>query len=198
MYKTIRLTLNCFCILALFAFNSASFAAPVYQNVGTATNSSNPSTWLEQTFDITSLISGATSAILSFDLRNDAPVNGRQAHSTTSSVDFGVDGSDYYVQFGYVSGQDSSHWRNVQLVIDGLTYVDQYGANNNHLGDSNYGTAWQGLSFIGNILGDGNGATYVLSLDTNSAPVSSIPVPAAVWLFGTGLLGIFASRRRKV
>lgn len=197
MLKKVRISFYFLSLLALLSYNNASVAAPVYTHVDDVTNSSNPSDWKDFTLDITSLVSGATSAFLNFDLRNDAPVNGRTAHSTTSAVSFGVENSNYFVKFNYVSGQDSSHWRNVELVIDGLRYVDQYGANNNHMGDANYGTAWQGLSFIGNILGGVNGSTYVMTLDPASTPISSVPVPAAVWLFATGLMGLFSVRKRK-
>jgi hypothetical protein len=35
------------------------------------------------------------------------------------------------------------------------------------------------------------------TLTWNSAAVSAVPVPAAVWLFGSGLLGLAGVARRK-
>ncbi|MCD2451855.1 PEP-CTERM sorting domain-containing protein [Methylicorpusculum oleiharenae] len=44
--------------------------------------------------------------------------------------------------------------------------------------------------------------TFVIDFDTKTAALNYgapavVPVPAAVWLFGTGLMGLFAAKRRK-
>ena len=46
--------------------------------------------------------------------------------------------------FEFVSGGSTSHWRDVELIRDGVTYLDQYGAFSNHLGDPILGTARMG------------------------------------------------------
>jgi hypothetical protein len=52
----------------------------------------------------------------------------------------------------------------------------------------------------GALISDGdNEINGVLGLDSNFTPIPSVPVPAAVWLFGTALIGFVGmSRRRKV
>jgi len=40
-------------------------------------------------------------------------------------------------------------------------------------------------------------AWVVQSGDVNLIPVSSVPVPAAIWLFGSGLMGLIGFSRRK-
>jgi hypothetical protein len=39
--------------------------------------------------------------------------------------------------------------------------------------------------------------TVLTSFDQNSVSVSSVPIPAAVWLFGSGLIGLIGVARRK-
>lgn len=158
-------------------------AAFVWTNLGTATNSTNPSVWESSSFNVTSLISGASGATLSFDLRNDAGSPG----TTTSRVEFGIDGTAYAARFTYLSGDDTSHWRNVVLDLDGLLYVDQFGAWNNHLGSEILGTLYQGAQ--------GSPGVYELS----QVP-TAVPVPAALPLFLSGLagMGVVAWRRKKL
>ena len=40
-------------------------------------------------------------------------------------------------------------------------------------------------------------AGFNANFNANLAPVSTVPVPAAVWLFGSGLLGLVGIARRK-
>lgn len=59
---------------------------------------------------------------------------------------------------------------------------------------------WAGLEAGGTRDGFGdafNTLTMSYSDDTGLAPTGVIPVPAAVWLFGSGLLGLAALARRK-
>lgn len=151
-------------------------AVVTWTEVGTATNATNPSIWESESFDVTSLVAGAASATLSFDLRNDWDSPG----VTTSKVEFGVDGADYFARFTYLTGDDTSHWRNVSLDVDGLIYVDQYGAFNDHLGDPLLGTAQQG--------GLGSPGVYVLQVQ--------VPEPMTLGLIGIGLLGVLRRTRR--
>jgi hypothetical protein len=47
---------------------------------------------------------------------------------------------------------------------------------------------------------DGESFSYTQTFeifDPSNPPVSSVPVPAAVWLFGSGLLGLVGVARRK-
>jgi hypothetical protein len=196
MFTRLSVLLSASSLMIALLFSAGVNAAPVYAQVGEATNDSAPSDWKGFEFDVTSLVSGATSASLKFDLRNDpSPFS---ANSTTSQVWFSSIGSDFSVKLNYASGADTSHWRNVQLLVDGKLYVDQFGSYNNHLGDPNYGTSWQGLWGSGNIAGDsGDGSTsFLLTADAAAAPISGVPVPAAVWLFGSALIGLLGSRKK--
>ena len=40
-------------------------------------------------------------------------------------------------------------------------------------------------------------ATATFEFTYTAAPISSVPVPAAIWLFGSGLLGLIGVARRK-
>jgi hypothetical protein len=161
----------------VFAAHQA-VALPNWTDLGTASNNTFPSAWESESFVVTSLVPGASGAALSFDLRNDWDSPGL----TVSKVEFGVDGMDYFARFSYIGGDDTSHWRNVSLDIDGLLYVDQYGAYNNHLGDALLGTAQQG--------GQGDPGIYVLQPQENGR----IPEPTILALLSLGLAVLGFSR----
>ena len=114
-----------FAVLTLCLFLSIS-SAIAYDFVGYATNNTNPSVWQSFTMDVTSFVSGAQNAYITFDLRNDAPYPPYYPDSTKCSVSFGMKEDKHVVHFAYSSGMDSSHWRNVRLYIDGEEFLDQY------------------------------------------------------------------------
>ena len=63
-------------------------------------------------------------------------------------------------------------------------------------GDVTYtGGSLMGSLSIGRLEGDFTGADLLL---TKLGPVTAIPVPAAVWLFGSGLISLIGITRRKV
>jgi hypothetical protein len=149
----------------------------LWTDIGTVTNNTNPSAWESEAFDVLPLLPGHTSALLGFGLRNDWNSPG----TTVSRVEFGVDGINYFVRLSYSGGDDTSHWRNVTLNLDGVLYVDQYGAFNDHLGDELLGTAQQG--------GLGEPAIYVLQLDG-----SSVPEPGSLALLGAAITALALRR----
>ena len=77
---------------------------------------------------------------------------------------------------------------------DGFTYAVGTGTNSTFRYAS---IIWGGP---GALISDGdNEINGVLGLDANFTPIGAVPVPAAVWLFGTALIGFVGmSRRRKV
>jgi len=142
-------------------------ADPVYTFIDNVSNATNPSEWLSFSFDVTSLITGATQADLSFDLRNDedGPEN------TTSALSFAADGDIYYAHFDWLQGPDTSHFANVTLVLDGLLMTDDFGDPKNYI-NKNFT----------------EGTTYEMS---------ATPEPATMLLFGTGLAGLAGIGRRR-
>lgn len=54
------------------------------------------------------------------------------------------------------------------------------------------------LADISSVVIDGNGSSFNFAIDNHSfGGVSAVPVPAAVWLFGSGLIGLIGFARRK-
>lgn len=176
---------------------SASADAGAFPNqgafvfLGTRANDTNPATWQSNSIDVASYVPGATTAALTFDLVND--VEGYSTVPNTLTVArlfLAAEGGQYFMNFEWADGASSSHLRDVRLSIDGTTYIDQYGAFNNHLGDPVFGTAHQGADDGVNILGQTGfvARTYVLS---------AVPEPAALgYLLAGGPLLLWSLRGR--
>lgn len=189
------------CVLASAA--SATTPPPAsFTAFGDAANYSNPAVWEHHQIDITALVAGASSAQLAFDFSNDQPGTGSTSTNapTNAHLAFASDSSGYYLNFEYFfmgatstapAGTSSAHLRDVSLLIDGALFRDQFGAFDNHLGDTLIGTATDGDGPGFNILGQTGfeGRTYTLT--------AAVPEPEtyALMLAGLGVLGI-ASRRR--
>jgi hypothetical protein len=161
--------LSIFITLSLtLSFVKMSFAIPApsaFQAIGTVSNSTNPAAWESHTLDLTAFFPSLTTAHLTFDLINDVAGFSLVPNTpTTARLYLASENAQYFINFEWISGLSSSHFRNVRLTIDGLLYIDQYGAFNNHLGDAALGTAWDGLDDGFNILGETGFAarTYVL------------------------------------
>jgi hypothetical protein len=189
-------------VALLLAWLSAAAAAPSYVHVSDVTNASNPSRWQSESFDITPLVAGTGNAQLSFDIRNDAPLPAFFPDATQSDVLFGAEGGNYFVHFHYLSGADTSHWRNVVLLIDDLTYRDQYAAFNQHLGDEFLGTAFEGNTGPFNIVAQPRQnppySFVATGFDAGTYVMAPVPLPGAGGLFGATCpaLGLRHRRRR--
>ena len=170
-----------FVLTLAIAVASPALAAPIYTAIGQVSNNTNPSEWTRHEFDVTALIVGASNAVVSFDLRNDGPPF--TPDNTISDVSFGVDteSPDYFLHLEYAGGNDFSHWRDVQLLLDGVLYRDQFASFNDHLGDPLLGTLSEGgtnLPF--------EATTYILS----------VPEPSSAVLLALGFSGLGITRRR--
>lgn len=182
--------------VALLVMASASPAAAtiLWTPLGTATNASDPSVWESESFDVAALIGAAGSAILSFELRNDAPASLYTASSTVTAVEFGVEGASYFARLAYAAGGNSSHWRDVRLVVDGMLLRDQYAAFSDHRGDEYLGTAYQGGYPANNILGESGPDAGIYRL---GAPATDIPAPATGIILAGTLLTLTARLRER-
>jgi hypothetical protein len=80
---------------------------------------------------------------------------------------------------------------------DGTTESGEYNYNYIGIGDSD---AYNWLTFLdsdGDVTAVDGGSLYQTNYGDNGiAKVNAVPVPAAAWLLGSGLLGLVGIRRR--
>ncbi len=190
---------------SLFALASAAHAAvpPLasFAAIGDVSNYTNPGVWEHHGVDVTAWVAGASNAQLSFDFANDLEGTGSTATNapTNAHLYFASDSGSYFLNFEYFRPLDdpfansSSHLRDVRLVIDGMSLVDQFGAFNAHLGDALLGTAGDGDAEGYNILGQTGfeARTYTLT------PAVPDPETWALMLGGLGWLGGITRRRKR-
>lgn len=110
---------------------------------------------------------------------------------------------------------DASNWATEMIDYDGNTGMDIFGDIGNVLdpgdnminfymaedGELGPGDSWDGFLFTNAavnsqmfvILSGPGGSLYA----SGGQPLSAVPVPAAIWLFGSGLLGLVGIARRK-
>lgn len=193
MARILNFTVATFLAAGVTCANADIPPPSMFHLVGSVSNNSNPATWQGAVVDVSALILGSVGASLSFDLINDTLGRSNVPNAPTyANVYFANSGGQYYMNFEWVGGNSTAHFRAVRLVYNGITYSDQFGAFNNHLGHPELGTAQDGFQDDGsNILGQTGFAarTYVLS---------PIPEPAIIWGLLLGLPLIFWRGRNKL
>ena len=99
-----------------------------------------------------------------------------------------------YINFDYFGTSDDFN-----LTVDGVSIFADYNADSSALGAVNNTSQFDEYTF-NNIVGTefliwADGSSDGFRIDR--LEVSAVPVPAAVWLFGSGLLGLAGFARRK-
>lgn len=86
-----------------------------------------------------------------------------------------------------------------ELSFDSATDLNTLQAANFTLATLTFSALSGGISPLSisiNALGDANGDPLTVTMANGSVTVTAVPVPAAVWLFGSGLLGLIGIVRR--
>ena len=113
-------------------------------------------------------------------------------HSELSNMFFNVlgNGSLYDTNGSMIFAglSNTGPFSNLQPGSDGYWSATEYAANTN--------SAWL-LYMTDGIQSYGHKATASYAWAVQSGDVSAVPVPAAVWLFGSGLVGLIGIARRK-
>jgi len=203
---TSRHALRALAAASLFALASAAHAAvppvpgfPSFAAIGDVSNYTNPGVWEHHGVDVTAWVAGASSAQLSFDFANDLEGTGSTSTNapTNAHLYFASDSGSYFLNFEYFRPLDdpfansSSHLRDVRLVIDGVSFADQFGAFSNHLGNALLGTAGDGDGEGYNILGQSGfeARTYTLT--------PAVPEPETWALMLGGIGWMWSVKRRR-
>ena len=90
--------------------------------------------------------------------------------------------------FGPLTGSDSLTWYQYDT---GLSYTGDFSLNASALGLSSLGNAY--IKFFGSGAFEAGYQTNTFTVST----VSAVPIPAAVWLFASGLAGLISISRRR-
>ncbi len=142
-------------------------------------------------------------------------ISGAYFTNTTYAYLSMQNGDSFAKQFGGVDGTDEDYFK---LMISGINAAGEYtGTVDFYLADYRFADSsldyivdewtWVDLSDLGNVVGlefslessdvgtyGMNTPAYFAMDNLNGSPV---PVPAAAWLLGTGLLGLIGIRRRQ-
>lgn len=122
--------------------------------------------------------------------------------ATNLNGQLGVSGGDINNNFDSFSTKaDAGYFENVWG--DSMSNSTGFGTIGSEGEGNTLGFYWQNFEFASKgltgieFLGDW---TFAIDFDSQTAKLdfAPVPVPAAVWLFGTGLVGLLAGKRRKV
>ncbi len=137
-------------------------------------------------------------------------INGSESPVSDIWEFFGNTGMDYLTSPMVDNGDGTVDMTGWNVTWNGIAVIPMGGDPANFAGDTGLGILSCGacgvsdaftLDYAAHVpLGDASGfggVAYALHLEGTVASVSSVPVPAAVWLFGSGLLGLVGVARRK-
>jgi hypothetical protein len=99
--------------------------------------------------------------------------------------------------FGFLWGAADYTWTlsafNGNNLLETLILNPTYGSNS---GDY-FGIAHAGITHATLTINGNSDYVFIDNFTVNSANVSAVPVPAAVWLFGSGLVGLLGFNRKR-
>ena len=183
---------------AILAASSTAFAAPApYANVGTV----NPTTYsftAAYTGTLTAYFVGSTASyteVLGLNVNGvDTGIWGLQNHTSSygQALSFGsVNAGDSLVFKAYVLTTNKTYFSTPGMNPDGLNHIYSHSYSGDSLVPAGTYVAFEDLFNGGDL--NYHDLNFVF---TNVS--SATPIPAALWLFGTGIAGLVsASKRRK-
>lgn len=119
------------------------------------------------------------------------------SNSLANQVFIGVYDSNPELTFGIESFTNGAIWTPFVHVVDEFTNEVTSSFFSNSFGTSSDGFGGGSLNPFFDMSNQGRTyANWTISIDQNTTP-DPVPVPAAAWLFGSGLLGLIGIARRK-
>ncbi len=138
------------------------------------------------------------------------PVDGSESPVSDIWEFFGGTGMHYATSALVDNGDGTVDMSGWNVTWNGIASIPRGGDTAHFAGDTGLAALSCGACGVGDAftldyaahvpLGDASGfggVGYALHLEGSVATVSAVPVPAAVWLFGSGLLGLVGVARRK-
>lgn len=121
---------------------------------------------------------------------------------TTVGGNYGT--GDLFVGFATPDGTGGSVDLNNLVPVSGFATIDGWTLDINTPNIIDWEANLLTLNGTGTLIGNGYSPTAAVwtfstsSFNSYSLDITAVPVPAAVWLFGTGLIGLVGVARRKV
>jgi hypothetical protein len=115
-------------------------------------------------------------------------IGGIQGHGGPYIRAQGINNSGLIVGYDFSGNGTPSHG----FIYDGSTYTT---INDPNATATNGATIINGINDLGQLVGYYNDSTGIHGF--LATPVSAVPIPAAIWLFGSALIGLVGFNRRK-